>query len=374
MITNEQLPDVVGAAAYDGSGDKVGKVGNIYYDNETNEPKWLTVHTGLFGGNETFVPMDGADLVGDGRVTLAYGKDMIEDAPNVDEDGSLSPEEEQQLYRYYHLDGDTDTAVHGRTNSNHGTTNYSSVDRGDAGVDDHTTSDHSTTNYSSVGDNSGVDDHTTSDHTTTNYSSVDHDDAVVDTTGRTDTVERTGSQEFEEPHSAREENREGTFDGRKQPAVGHDTSGPVTDGAMTRSEEQLRVGTQTREIGRARLRKRVVTETEQATVPVSHEELTIEREPITEANRGDAYDGPAISEEEHEVVLREERPVVDTEAVAVERIRMGTNTVRDNETVSGEVRKEVVAVDHASDTRGEHADLHRDERDDVRDDERNERR
>src|SRR6188472_3783650 len=81
-------------------------------------------------------------------------------------------------------------------------------------------------------------------------------------------------------------------------------SGPTTDEAMTRSEEQLRVGTQTREAGRARLRKHVATEHQQVSVPVSHEEITLDREPITEANRGAAYDGPAISEEEHEVTLR----------------------------------------------------------------------
>ena len=84
---------------------------------------------------------------------------------------------------------------------------------------------------------------------------------------------------------------------------------------MTRSEEQLRVGTQTQVAGKARLRKHVVTEHQQVTVPVSHEEITLEREPITEATRGAAYDGPAISEEEHEVTLHAERPVVDTEAV-----------------------------------------------------------
>ena len=70
---------------------------------------------------------------------------------------------------------------------------------------------------------------------------------------------------------------------------------------MTRSEEQLRVGTETREAGRARLRDYVVTEHQQVTVPVSREEVSLERESITDANRGDADDGPAISEEEHEV-------------------------------------------------------------------------
>ena len=80
-------------------------------------------------------------------------------------------------------------------------------------------------------------------------------------------------------------------------------------------------------------------------MPVAHEELRIEREPITDANRGDAHDGPAISEEEHEVTLHAERPVVSTETEAVERVRLGTETVRSEETVSGEVRKEEIEVD-----------------------------
>jgi uncharacterized protein (TIGR02271 family) len=124
--------------------------------------------------------------------------------------------------------------------------------------------------------------------------------------------------------------------------VGHDTSGPTTDEAMTRSEEELRVGTQRQESGRVRLRKRVVTEHVQTTVPVQREEVHLEREPITEANRGDALDGPAISEEEHEVVLHEERPVVSTEAVPKERVRLSKDTVTEEETVGGEVRKEQI--------------------------------
>ena len=127
---------------------------------------------------------------------------------------------------------------------------------------------------------------------------------------------------------------------------GRDTSGPTTDSAMTRSEEQLRVGTQTREAGRARLRKHVVTEHQQVTVPVSHEEITLEREPVTDANRGDAYDGPAISEEEHEVTLHAERPVVVTEAIAVERVKLGTQTVTEQQTVGGQVRKEQIELDN----------------------------
>jgi uncharacterized protein (TIGR02271 family) len=129
---------------------------------------------------------------------------------------------------------------------------------------------------------------------------------------------------------------------RAEGAVGHDTSGPTTDDAMTRSEERLRVGTETTEAGRVRLRKYVVTENVTQTVPVSHEEVRIEREPITDANVGDAVDGPAISEEEHEVTLHAERPVTQTEAVPVERVRLGKETVTEHEEVSGEVRKEEI--------------------------------
>jgi uncharacterized protein (TIGR02271 family) len=270
MITQEQLDTVVGSTAYDKDGDKVGKIGGLYYDDATNEPSWLTVQTGLFGTKETFIPVQGAEVTGD-RVILQYDKATVKDAPNVDEDGHLSPQEEEQLYRYYGV-------------------------RYAGGVE--------TGRYAGGAETRGVTD-----------------------TGRT----------FD---------RDGDVDrGDVRDTVGRDTSGPNTDSAMTRSEEQLRVGTETHEAGRARLRKHVVTEHQQVTVPVTREEVTLEREPITETNRGAAYDGPAISEEEHEVTLHAERPVVDTEAVAVERVRLGKETVTDQETVGGEVRKEEIELD-----------------------------
>jgi uncharacterized protein (TIGR02271 family) len=80
-------------------------------------------------------------------------------------------------------------------------------------------------------------------------------------------------------------------------------------------------------------------------VPVSHEEVRLEREPITDGNVGDALDGPDISEEEHEVVLTEERPVIAKETVPVERVRIGTETKTDTEQVSAEVRKEEIELE-----------------------------
>jgi uncharacterized protein (TIGR02271 family) len=111
---------------------------------------------------------------------------------------------------------------------------------------------------------------------------------------------------------------------------------------MTRSEERLHVGTETVQAGRARLRKYVVTETVTTSVPVSHEEVRLEREPITEAGRDAALAGPAISEEEHEITLHAERPVVAKEAVPVERVRLGTETVTEEREVTEQVRKEQI--------------------------------
>ena len=133
--------------------------------------------------------------------------------------------------------------------------------------------------------------------------------------------------------------------GQGREAVGHDTSGPTTDDAMTRSEEELRVGKAQRESGRARLRKYVVTEQVQKTVPVQREEVRVEREPITDANVGDAKAGPAISEEEHEVTLHEEEVVTEKRAVPKERVRLDKQTVTEDETVSEEVRKEQIEAE-----------------------------
>ena len=127
--------------------------------------------------------------------------------------------------------------------------------------------------------------------------------------------------------------------------VGHDTSDPNTDNAMTRSEEELRVGTAQVERGRARLRKYVVTENVQTTVPVQRDEVRVTREPITDANVGQAMDGPAISEEEHEVTLYAEEPVVEKRAVPKERVRLDKDTVVEEHQVSEQVRKEQIEAD-----------------------------
>jgi uncharacterized protein (TIGR02271 family) len=132
--------------------------------------------------------------------------------------------------------------------------------------------------------------------------------------------------------------------GDREP-VGRDLSGPETDSAMTRSEEEVQVGTREREKGRARLRKYVVTEEVTKTVPVQKEKAVLEREPITEGNVDAAMDGPAISDEEHEVTLSEEEVVVEKKAVPKERVRLDKETETTEERVSEEVRKEQIEAE-----------------------------
>ena len=297
-LTTDQARTLAGSGGnvVSTDGGKIGGIGQIYLDDATGDPTWVTAKTGLFGTKESFVPLEGARVQGD-DVVVGYDKDRVKDAPRVDPDGSLSPEEEDSLYNYYGL-GSGSTG---------------------AGYADSTTG----TTGTETGIASGY---------VENASDADYSETATTGGSGTGTGFAAGS-------------------GTDRGTVGHDTSGPTTDDAMTRSEEQVKVGTTTREAGRARLRKYVVTENVTQTVPVSHEEVRLEREPITEANRGDAYDGPAISEEEHEVVLHAEEPVVQKEAVAVERIRLDKETVTDQATVSEQVRKEQIELEGDADTK-----------------------
>jgi uncharacterized protein (TIGR02271 family) len=241
-----------GRTMVDPAGDKLGTIDAIYLDEETGQPEWATVTRGLFTAKAAFVPLAQAQDMGD-SVQVPYDKQQVIDAPSPQADGSLSQDEEAELYRHYGLD------------------------------------------YGEHRSDSGL--------------------------------------------------PAGTADDTQDDTVGRDTSGPTTDQAMTRSEEELRVGTQTRERGRARLRKYVTTETQQVTVPVQREEVRVEREPITDANLDAATSGPAISEEEHEVTLREEEVVVEKRAVPRERVRLDTETVTEERQVAEEVRKEQIQVD-----------------------------
>jgi len=277
MINESDYGSVVGCTAYASDGDKIGKVGQLYLDDETGAPEFITVNTGLFGTSESFVPVAEASFSGD-RLTVPFSKDKVKDAPNVDlgPQEHLDQSEEARLYEYYGLS----YAGSGTNNTNGLLGTPGDVGTGTAG------------------------------------------------TGTT-TGTGTGTSFTE----------------------GHDTSGPTTDQAMTRSEEHVEVGTTAQEVGRARLRKYVTVENETHTVPVRKERAVLETEPITGDNIDEATSGPAISDEEHEVVLTEERAVVDKTVEPVERVRLGTETTTEEQTVTEEVRKEHIEAEGDVDRR-----------------------
>ncbi len=281
MINESDIQTVIGRQVVGSDGESIGKAGQIFLDDATGRPEWVTVETGLFGNKQSFVPLADADVRGD-ELAVPYDKSKVKDAPRVDvEEGHLSQEAEVELYRYYGVEYSESASDSGLAGDRH---------RGD-----------------------------------------DEGRADVD-------LDATGN-----------DRATGTAGTEGQGTVGHDTSGPSTDDSMTRSEERVNIGTEKREAGRARLRKYVVTEEVTKTVPVTREEVVLEREPITDANAEAAGDGPAISEEEHEVVLHEEQVVVDKETVPVERVRMGTESVTEQREVSEQVRKEQIDTEGTGD-------------------------
>ena len=266
MVNTQQVQELLarGGNVLADDGSKIGSVGQVYLDDRTGEPEWVTVKTGLFGNAESFVPLRSA-VVADGEARVPFSKDTVKDAPRIeDTDGHLSEEAEAELFRYYDYQG-------------------TSADRTDGEV------------------------------------------------GQSAPVSGDPSAQHGE-------------------GPGYDTSGPETDQAMTRSEERVDVGTERVSAGKARLRKYVVTENVTTTVPVSREEVRVEREPITEGNRDQALAGGEITSEEHEVELSQERVVVDKEVVPVERVRMDVDTVTEEQQVSEEVRKEQIEAEAGNET------------------------
>jgi uncharacterized protein (TIGR02271 family) len=270
-----------GRTVVDRNGDKVGKLEEIYLDTETKQPEWGLVNTGLFGTKSSFVPLTGAEATGD-DVRVAYEKDQVKDAPSVDPDGQLSQDEEAQLYRHYGLE------------------------------------------YSTAGSETGLPEGT-----------------PPTDRGETDADAESGPREG--TASAGRERRDA--DDADSGGGLADQGETVRGDAMTRSEEEVEIGTAERERGRARLKKYVVTEDVEETVPVRREEARVEREPITDENVDQAMSGPDITESEHEVTLHEEEPVVEKRTVPKERIRLETDVETDEEQVSETVRKERVEVE-----------------------------
>jgi stress response protein YsnF len=199
-MSRVRLDEMRGAPVYDSTGDKIGKVEEIFYDQQSRIPEWVGIGTGMFGTKRVLVPVEGAQVTEDGLL-VAYDKDRVKDSPDIDED-EISAECESELRSYYGL--------------------------------------------------------------------------------------QNGASQTQ----------------RRRPAVDEDQ-------AITRSEEEIEVGKRSEQAGTARLRKWVETEPVALDVELRREVARVTREPIDEPV-GD-HD---FSEQEIEVPLHEEKPVVQKQSVA----------------------------------------------------------
>ena len=254
--TNQTHADWIGRTVYDSNDDKIGDVDQVYVDDVTGRPEWMTVKTGWFGSSTQFVPIAGTSMNGD-DLRIGYTEDRVKDAPSIDGDGHLDADDERRLYDHYGLDFDSQ-----------------------------------------------------------------HDD--VETPRADEGFRYADTREVAETPPP------------PQPV-------PATDGdtSVVRSEEEVSVDKVERDAGSVRLRKYVVTEDVNLTVPVRKEVARVVRTSVDGTEVGEIADGDT----EEEIVLREEEIVVDKNVVAKERVGIETETVTEERTVNETVRKEQVEID-----------------------------
>jgi sporulation protein YlmC with PRC-barrel domain len=92
--------DWPGRTVVDRHGDRVGKVGELYLDEDTDRIAYAGVRTGLFGRKEVIVPLDGVEDR-DGDLVVPYDADHVRAAPSVDPDAALADEEAERLATHY---------------------------------------------------------------------------------------------------------------------------------------------------------------------------------------------------------------------------------------------------------------------------------
>lgn len=315
MVSERDVSAAIGSTAYGSDGESVGTVETFYTDDVTGATTWVSVSSGLLGRKQVIAPAEDATFA-DGRLQLSVPAGSVGSAPKMAGE-HLSPEDEEALRRHY---------TQARSTSG------DDVDRRPGGDD--------------VDRRPGVDD-------------VDRQPAVAGAAAPTQVI----------PPSA----VPGTGDTGRHTAVGdaadRDVAGSGVadrgDGSMVRSEEQLRVGTEQVAARRMRVVKYVVTEEVQISVPIRREEIRIEEVPqgaldtdggvVTEGEplqAGPATGGSLPDGLPDEIVLHTERPVVTVEVVPVERVRLTTELVAGQTSVSETVQREQVTVDQHPVPRG----------------------
>ena len=288
VLSERELSAAIGSAAYGPDGEKIGTVEHFFTDDRTGAPTWVAVSTGLFGTRHSVVPAGDATFA-EGSVRLPVTKDAVRTAPSVSEQ-HLTPDDEALLRQHYGLDTSVGTGL-------------------DTGL------------------GAGTSTRTADDSTTRDLSQLPSHSGAAGTHQDTMTIDQASTSGQTVPVAA--------------------VPPPPADGAMTRSEEQLRVTLQRYAAKRVRVVKYVVTEEVTVTVPVRREEIRIEEVPL-DAGAPAAVGTVSGAGLPEVIVLHAERPVVGTEVVPVERVRLSTEVVTEHVQVHDQVRREQVTLDQDS--------------------------
>jgi stress response protein YsnF len=287
MLTEREVSASIGGTAYTSNGDKIGTVEHYFVDDRTGAPSWVAVTTGLFGTRHSVVPATEATFA-DGTLRLPVTVDAVKDAPHVEGD-HLGPDEEARLRRHYGLEDVTGSPA-----------------------------------WTPTGEG----------------------------------LQPPGA--LDEPQSAPAAADSPTVAAPLPPPPAAYQSPPPDDGGMVRTEEQLRIAPERVATTRVRLVKYVVTEEVQITVPIRREEIRVEEVPIDAVDDGvgeslvtdDSYGAHSVRPAAEasgglpdEIILHTERPVVSVEVVPRERVRLRTELVQGQETVTEQVQREQIVVD-----------------------------
>ncbi|WP_404373823.1 DUF2382 domain-containing protein [Kytococcus sedentarius] len=352
MISKEQLQDLRGGDLFGTDNEKIGSISDIYLDDQTGQPAWATVNVGMFSG-DSFVPLDDATIA-DGGLAVPYTKDKVKDAPQIEAGQHLDAEHEVELYRYYgvQFDGDnaaTDTAdtlgrqddrLDGAPVEGQGRGEFGRWDGGDAAA--------AGAGTAGVAGAAGYAGRDTDTDARADYDRQYGDDTALD-------VERDRAA------AADADQRAGFFGGDRgadattavptaAAGTGYDRDrAQAVDGertSVTRHEERLNVGKERRETGAVRLKKYVVEEDETISVPLERESIEVERRDITD---GQAIGDWDFGDDELEITLIEEHPVISKEVYAVEEIGLNKKVVTENRQVTERVRRERVDIEGLDD-------------------------
>jgi uncharacterized protein (TIGR02271 family) len=277
--------ELIGARVTGGDGQVVGTVEQVFNDDADGRPVWALIRAGK---KDKFVPLGGSRVTKDG-LSVPFDTKLIMSSPEVDAGQHMSAAQADQLNRHFGL---------------------------------------------TVPQQAGEPD-------------VPGQGGQQDLSGRSEQQDisgQAGQQQGQQDISGRAGQRDtrGGQPDRSTQAGQQDTGAPLAGEWLTRSEERVDVGTEMLETGRARLHKYVDTEPVEQAVHVYHEEVEIERIPITP---DDQVSGATMAEDQQEVILHEERAVFRKEAVPVERVRLVVRRVEEDRTFRDEVRKERIEVE-----------------------------